>query len=106
MAFLASGDASDSVFDSGMDIPVWQQRQVPWRFSPVEVPQIQFSTSGWTFLFGNRDRYRGFSRLCVPLANRPSSSFTKQVTQHVLLRSWKESTAYKNDVYFSPNRSS
>ena len=72
MAFLASGGASDSVFDSVENTPVWQQRQVPWRFSPVEVPQIQFSTSGWTFLFGNRDRYRGFSRLCVPLANRPS----------------------------------
>ena len=25
-----------------MDIPVWQQRQVPWRFSPVEMPQILF----------------------------------------------------------------
>ena len=28
-----------------------------------------------------------------------SCSFTKQ---HDLLRSWKETTAYKNDVYFSP----
>ena len=25
--------------------PVWQQRQVPWRFSPVEVPQILFIDS-------------------------------------------------------------
>ena len=40
MAFLASGGASDSVVDSGMDIPVWQLRQVPWLCSPVEVPQI------------------------------------------------------------------
>ena len=34
-----------------------------------------------------------------------SCSFTKQVAQHVLLRSWKETTPYKNDVYLSPNRS-
>ena len=56
MAFLASGGASGSFME---DNTVWQQRQVPWRFSPVEVPQIQFSTTGWTFLFGNRDRYHG-----------------------------------------------
>ena len=37
----------DSVFESEMDISVWLQRQVPWRFwqSPVEVPHIQFIDS-------------------------------------------------------------
>ena len=39
------GGASDSVFDSEMDISVWQQRQVPWLLSPVEVPQIHFINS-------------------------------------------------------------
>ena len=30
-------------------------------FSPWRVLQIQLSTPRWTFLFGNRDRYHGFS---------------------------------------------
>ena len=80
MAFLASGGASDTVFDIGMDSPVWQQRQLPWLFSSMRAAG-----------------YSSFEMSC---------SFTKQVTQHVLLRSWKETTAYKNDVYLSPNRSS
>ena len=38
--------------DSVEVIPVWQQRRVPWRFSPVGVPQILFiniveDTSVW-----------------------------------------------------------
>ena len=32
-----------------------------------------------------------------------SCSFTKQeLAQHVLLRSWKETTAYKNDLHLLP----
>ena len=31
-----------------------------------------------------------------------SCPFTNQEVQHDLFRSWKETTAYKNDVYFSP----
>ena len=39
-----------------MDIPVSQQRHVPWCFSP-----FSSSSEYWTFLFYNRDRYPWFS---------------------------------------------
>ena len=43
-------------------LSLWAVLQVPWRFSPVEVPQVLSSTVWRTLLFGDRDRYHGFSR--------------------------------------------
>ena len=81
-------------------------------FSPWRVPQIQFSTAGWTFLFDNRERVSErvveqivdlrVPQTCECRPCPPSCTALPRVWLVLVLRNWKETEACKNDVYLLP----
>ena len=71
-------------------------------FSPVEVPQFQFSTAGWTLLSGIRDRSRLPSAANHPWTLRPEyvgvdrgvgSSSQEDLTCHLLPKEFDDKVA-------------